>query len=111
MMQFSITQLERLVAEQGIEKGGSDDTEQTHSGITTSYNPPKLERDIRRQIYDVLHTNKNWMSRAEIAKALSLKKTEWLNNAIESLVHDGYIVKTETAKKNGMKHFWYGIGK
>jgi len=105
---FTIADLERLV--ETVEQGERDATAQTHCSVTTSYNPPKLERDIRRQIYDVLHKNKNWMSRADIAKALKLKKTEWLNNAIESLVRDKYIVKTETPKTNGMKHFWYGIG-
>ena len=109
MSQFSIAQLEALVG--AVEKGGGVDTSQYQSSIDTSYAPPKLERGIRRQVYDLLWNRKDWMSRGEIATALKLKKTLWLNTAIEGLVTDGKLVKTVTTRANGMSHFWYAVAR
>jgi hypothetical protein len=106
MTSFTMAQLEALSA---IEQGSGVDTSQDHFDLNTSYNPPKLERGINRQIYDVLYRSADWQSRAEIAKALKLKKTGWLIAAVEQLVENGYVTKTETTRSNGMKHFWYAV--
>lgn len=107
MTSYSMADLERLA----IGQGRGDETTQDHSGVNTSYHPPRTERSINRKIYDYLFSEADWRSRAEIAKALGLKKTGWLIEHIEQLVTDGYLVKEKTERTNGMNHFWYAVGR
>lgn len=106
MANFTMADLERIVE---IEKGGSYDTSRLQNGHETSRYLPPPERSISQRIYDYLYKDQQWHSRADIAKALGLKKTNWLNERTEQLVRDGYLVKEKTTRPNGASQFWYAV--
>lgn len=104
--QWTLDQLEAIVSEG---QGGGNAPSRLQSGHAPSYNPPPRERDIRRSIWDFVYSADRWVSRAEIAKALSLKKTNWLTAHIERLVTEGYLVRETTIRANGMTMIWYAV--
>lgn len=99
----------RLLALAEIEKGRGDAPSYALNRNMQVYAPPPSERDIRNKIYQCVYAANDWVGRAFIAKKCEVKKTTWLNRHIEQLVIEGYLVKYETDKLNGMKQFWYAV--
>lgn len=107
MTVYTIQQLEALAAAAG--QGTGVDTSRNRAGIDT-FRPPPAPRDVRRDIYNAVYSAGEVVSRATIAKALSLKKTPWLCQHIERLVDEGYLVKIVGAAPNGIASmFFYSI--
>ena len=106
MANFTLEDLERIVA---IEQGTSHETARLQNGHETSRYRPPPERTVGQRIYDFLYKDQQWHSRADIAKALGLKKTNWLNGHIEQLVERGQLVKEMTTRPNGAAQFWYAV--
>ncbi|HVU11266.1 MAG TPA: winged helix-turn-helix domain-containing protein, partial [Phototrophicaceae bacterium] len=101
---FTREQLEQQVA---AEQGNGIDTSQDRSHIET-YSPPPAPRDVRRAIYNAVYSQGR-ANRADIAKALNVRKTPWLRDHIERLVTEGYLVKIEGVEKNGALKFLYEV--
>ena len=53
---------------------------------TAPYQPPPLKRDIQRAIYNAVYRAGEAISRREIAAAIGIKKTTWLETHIEKMV-------------------------
>ena len=101
---YTIETLERLLSE-----GGRDNTSQNHNGHDTSHVPPLAPAHIRSRIYRVVLDATEAVSRAQIAKALKIKKTPWLLQAIEGLVSDGYLTRSQSIRPNGVVMYWYKV--
>lgn len=107
MAAYTIAQLEAIISGQGR---GHSDTYRNHSGVSTSQLPPLAPVSIRQRIYTTLiDANGAALPRSEIARQLNLKKSPWLNSAIESLVKDGYLTKTEVTYRTGAPMFVYEL--
>lgn len=90
-------------------QGGGYSTSQNHNSLKTLQHAPLAPEHIRDRIYKVVGASERAVSRAEIAKALGLKKTPWLNAAIEGLVTDGYLTREHIIRSNGVVMYYYGI--
>jgi len=108
MTSYTLAELERLAA---VGQGREHDSSRDHTGYDSSRYAPPSERTIGQRIYDFLYLNPGWHSRADIAKALNLKKTNWLNESIERLVQSGHVVKEKTTRPNGAIMFWYAVAR
>lgn len=106
MPSYSREQLEALASTSEQERGY--DTSHHPSHINTYHAPPPAPRDIRRAIYDAVYSAGR-ASRADIAKALGVRKTPWLTAHVERLVSEGYLVKLEGIAKNGAQMFFYEV--
>lgn len=107
MARYTIAQLEAL-AQAG--QGRGHDTYQHQNGIDTSQLPPLVNPSIRERIYDLMCQHFGAaLPRSEIARLLKLKKSPWLTQAIESLVADGYLIKSPVAYKNGALMYVYEV--
>lgn len=103
-MQFTIAQLEKLV-----EQGGGNDTSQHLNGHDTYHGAPLAPAHVRTRIYNFVAKSDGAVTRAEIAKALKVKKTPWLITSIEGLVGDGFLTRFETIRPNGVLMYWYRV--
>lgn len=101
---FTLADLERLV-----EQGGRLDTSQNQSGVETYNLAPLAPVHIRTRILQVVRNATGAVSRADIAKALNIKKTPWLIASIEGLVLDGFLARTYTIRPNGVVMYWYEV--
>jgi hypothetical protein len=101
---FTLADLERLV-----EQGGGNTTSQDSHGNDTSHRTPLAPEHIRTRIFNVVSRADGAVSRADIAKALKIKKTPWLITAIEGLVGDGFLTRFETIRANGVLMYWYEV--
>lgn len=99
----------RILTLAELQKRGGDAPAYAPNRNMQAYSPPPSERDIRNKIYDHVYAANDWVGRSYIADKCKVRKTTWLNKHIEQLVIEGYLVKTETTKLNGMKQFWYGV--
>lgn len=93
----------RLVGE------GRHITSRDLSANVTSHSIPSFVVDIKREIYLAVLNAGRAVTRAEIAKAVSRKKTPWLNDQIEQLVELGYLTRRHGIWKNGCLMYWYEI--
>lgn len=103
-MQFTIAELEKLVGSEG-----GNNTSQDHIGNDTSHSAPLAPVHIRERIYNVCKRADGAVSRADIARALKVKKTPWLIASIEGLVGDGFLTRFETIRANGVLMYWYEV--
>ncbi len=114
MAEYSMQQLEALAAmERGEDvptepPGGSSATYRHPMGSAT-YQPPPLPRDVRRDIYNAVYSAGRAVGRAEIAKALGVKKTPWLCQHIERLVDERFLVKIVGYAPTGATMYFYGV--
>mgnify|MGYP001310787093 CR=1 FL=1 len=93
-----------------VEQGGGYVTSQDQSGNVTYQDAPSFPPTLEQRIWQLCHdAPRGWMTRADIARALGLKKTPWLMTKIEGLVRDGYLVRYQGTWKNGAAQFWYGV--
>ena len=108
MSQLNLRQAPRT-AEGLIAVGqGGHATLRNQTSHETSHTPPSFAKDIKRDILTLLYMRTGEsLSRAQIAKALDLKKTPWLITNIELLVQRGYIQRIESTWRNGCQMFFY----
>lgn len=107
MARYTIAQLEALSK---VGQGRGHDTYQHHNGIDTSQLPPLVNPSIRQRIYGLMCEQSGAaLPRSEIARLLGLVKSPWLTQAIESLVKDGYLIKSPVAYRNGALMYVYEV--
>lgn len=68
------------------------------------------EASLGERIYRIVWQSGGAVSRADIAKALGVRKSSWLNGHIESLVNRGYLTRTHRLQPNGVVKYLYTIG-
>jgi DNA-directed RNA polymerase specialized sigma subunit len=88
---------------------GGDVTSRNQNSNVTSRNLPSSHRDVEREIYLFVSTSGRAVSRAEIAKHLELKKTNWLFGKIDSLVSSGFLSRNHGRHKNGVLMYFYEV--
>lgn len=98
---YTISQLEKLV-----EQGSRDAPTHPQSGHMPS---PLFREDVRRKIYNHLCQCERAVTSGEIARALGLKNSTWFRGRVDSLWHDGYLIKTGDTMTNGMPRYFYEV--
>lgn len=88
---------------------GSNGTSYDQNGNVTSHKIPSFVRDYDKEIYLFVATAGRAVSRADIAKALGLKKTPWLYGKINFLVEHGYLSSHHGIWKNGVVMYFYEV--
>lgn len=88
---------------------GGNGTSYDAIGNVTSHPLPSFVRDYEREIYLFVATSGGAVSRAQIAKALGLKKTRWLFDKIDRLVEHGYLTASHGMWKNGVLMYFYEV--
>jgi len=102
---FTMAELEAIVQR---EQGGFADKGRTQArGVP--YQPPPLKRDIQRTIYNAVWNAGGEVSRRQIAEAIGIKKTTWLEAHIERLVQDCHLVRIEKPYRPGMMMYFYQV--
>src|SRR5579871_3775218 len=83
MPHFTMQELEALAAKYSQQGRGEERPQSRH----VPYQPPPLKRDIQRSIYNVVYSAGGAaLTRRQIADAIGIKKTTWLEAHIERLV-------------------------
>lgn len=100
-----IEELERLVAAQQAGQGNSHHTSRDSQGNVTFHRQPTPQE----RVYNAVLEAGRAVTRGDIAKALGLRKTPWLNGVIEGLVADGYLTRTHGTWKNGVVMYLYEV--
>lgn len=91
-----------------IEKGQHVTTRE-HSGHVTTRDLPPAPPTIEQRIFVVVAQYGRAVTRREIASALRLKSTGWLNGKIDGLVSNGYLRREHGKHSNGVVKFLYEI--
>jgi hypothetical protein len=104
--QFTMQDLDRLVEAKGQ---GSDRVEARPQSRYVPYQPPRSKRDIQRAIYNAVYNAGGAVTRRQIAEAIGIKKTTWLEAHIERLVQDCHLVRTATPYRPGMMMYFYEV--
>lgn len=104
MTVLTMDQLTLLVGE-----GRRHDTSRDQNGHKTFSNLPSLPETIQQRIYKVVVIANGAVSRADIAKALGLKKTPWFLSALEQLCQDGCLTRSHIIRPNGSVMFYYEV--
>lgn len=89
--------------------GEGDCNEQAHtpSRDVPVYAAPLRQKTTRERIYEACVKANGAVTRAQIAKAIGIRKSTWLCSVIESLVSDGYLHRTQSHWVNGVVMFYY----
>jgi hypothetical protein len=109
MPQYTREDLEQLARLKG--EGGSPETSQDVSRIGTSHrpSPAPFRRDVRREIWDTVYAAGQPISLMDICKRLKVKKAPWMKAHVESLVRDGYLIRTQGEYKTGALMYFYEV--
>ncbi len=92
-----------------IGQGREFRTSRNQFGTETSHPLPSFPEHIQKRIYDVVCNADGWVSRADIAKALGLKKTPYLVGHLEALVGAGYLHRDQVVRPSGMVMYFYEV--
>lgn len=102
-----------------LRKAGRDAAGRIESGMTyrnpqdivTSREVSLTRPSLSERVYiAVRDASGEWLTRADIAKALGLKKTPYLHRVIETLVDARWIERYEgDAKSRNMAQYWYRL--
>lgn len=76
-------------------------------GDNTSHGPVLAPKHPREKIWEFVALAGRAVSRSEIAKGLGYKKAPWLNTHVETLVSEGWLIRTHTYRPNGALMYWY----
>lgn len=100
----------KLVQHDGkwIEKG-QHVTGHHGKGDVTGRDLPPTPPTLEQRIYHFVWESSGGVSRREIAKALGLKSTDWLNGKIEGLVTGGYLRRATYYYRPNMPTYKYEI--
>jgi len=103
---FSMQELEEILRSKGQANLCVEERPQTRY---VPYQPPPLKRDIQRSIYNAVYNAGGAVSRRQIADAIGIKKTTWLEAHIERLVQDCHLVKIAKPYRPGMMEYFYQV--
>lgn len=76
-----------------------------------TYAPPPRKRDMEREIYDAIYRAGRAVTRREIAQALGLVKATWINQHIEHLVTEKYLIRIEEPYRPGFPKYLYEVAR
>jgi predicted transcriptional regulator len=65
--------------------------------------------DTRRLIVEAILAANQPLTRTQIARALHRSKTPHLNNVIDTLVEEGYLMRSVTTFRNGVEGYIYDL--
>lgn len=102
MTVLTMKQLELLVGE-----GSCNEQAHTANRHVPVYEAPLRQKTTRERIYEAVAKSDGAVTRAQIAKAVGIRKSTWLCSVIEGLVSDGYLHRTQSHWVNGVVMFWY----
>jgi predicted transcriptional regulator len=69
----------------------------------------RTQDETRSAIFEIVASSSRPLSRREIAEALGRAKSPHILNMIESLVEQGYFVRTITTRHNGVQGYAYTV--
>lgn len=99
----------KLVDGSWKEKGRDYMTGRDQKGNVKSHDLPQAPLTLEQQIFNFVWASGGAVSRREIAKALGLSSTGWLNSKIDGLVEQGYLRRTAYAYRTNMNTFKYEV--
>lgn len=88
-------------------ESGDPRTSQNQLSSGTSQNVELAELHPRQKIWYFAAEQMRGVTRAEIAKGLGYKKAPWLNEHIESLAREGWLIKTEKPHAGSLPCYVY----
>lgn len=91
------------------EKGRDYVTKRDSSGHVTSRDLPHAPLTIEQRIFNFVWSYGGAVTRREIAKALGLSSTGWLNSKIDGLVSTGYLRRTAYQYRQNMSTYKYEV--
>lgn len=91
-----------------IEKGEHVTARDENRHVTARDLPP-APPTIEQRIYNYVWESSGGVSRREIARALGLSSTGWLNGKIDGLVSAGYLRRVEYFYRHNMPSFRYEV--
>jgi len=92
-----------------VKEGSSHVTSYDQNGHVTSHEIPEAPLTLEQRIYVAVWQSGRAMTRREIAKALGLKSTGWLNGKIDGMVSDGYMSRNHGTHTNGWVKYEYEV--
>ena len=92
-----------------VKEGSSHVTSYDQNGHVTSHEIPEAPLTLEQRIYVALWQSGRAMTRREIAKALGLKSTGWLNGKIDGMVSDGHMSRNHGTHTNGWVKYEYEV--
>lgn len=95
--------------ERGWIEKGQHVTTRDGKGDMTARDLPPSPPTIEQRIYNFVWESSGGVSRREIAKALNLSSTGWLNGKIDGLVTAGYLRRVEYFYRQNMPTFKYEV--
>lgn len=107
MARYTLEQLERL----SVGQGDSINTSQYQDGAETSRHLIWMQPTVYARIMDAVIQADRAVTRLEIARAMGLKKTPWLVQAIERLVTDGWLTRIESRTPQGVIMWLYEVNR
>jgi predicted HTH transcriptional regulator len=88
-------------------ESGDTRTSQHQISHSTSQDVELAEMRPRQKIWYFAAQQMRAVTRSEIAKGLGYKKAPWLNDHIESLVQEGWLIKTTLPHPGGLPCYVY----
>lgn len=82
-------------------------TSQNLFSDNTSHDVVLAPKHPREKIWEFVVLSSRAVSRAEISKGIGCVKAPWINAHIETLVSEGWLLKTHTYRPNGSVMYWY----
>lgn len=106
-MKFTMEDLERLAVGQGV----GPETSRDLNSPETSRDVVWMQPTISALIMDVVSRAGRAMTRLEIARALNKKKSPWLRAAIDRLVTEKQLTRTEGRTSWGAPVWLYEVAR
>ena len=94
---------------QGWIEKGKHVTARDSVGHVTGRDLPPAPPTIEHRIYNFVWESSGGVSRREIAKALGLSSTGWLNGKIDGLVTAGYLRRVDYFYRQNMPTYKYEV--
>lgn len=104
-----MAKLRRTEAGDFIKEGSPYVTAHNQNGHVTSHEIPEAPLTLEQRIYVAVWTSGGAMTRREIAKAVGLKSTGWLNGKIDGMVKDGFMCRNHGTHTNGWIKYEYEV--
>jgi hypothetical protein len=108
---LNLRNTERSEAGTLVGQGGEFRPSQNHSSAGTSRPLPTFPEHIQLRILHTVENAGGWVSRADIARLLGLKKTPWLVMNLEALVTAGYLHRDQVIRPCGMMMYYYEVAR
>lgn len=92
-----------------VEKGRQHVTTHDENGHISSHVLPEAPPTLEQRVFIAVAQSGRAVTRREIAKALGLKSTGWLNGKIDGMVNDGLLCRDHGTHYNGVVKFLYRV--